>query len=90
MLTQQNKPHPSFCYSQQDLCSYVVTLTMKVLVFALCCLLFALQAVKGRVTGTPLPRASAKPVNVDPKLDCAIKELAWSFGNQMLTEQVQF
>ena len=82
--------HLSACCGQQDLCSYVVTLTMKLLVLAVWGLLFALQAVKGTVPGTPLPRASAKPVNVDPKLDCAIKELAWSFGNQMLTEQVQF
>ena len=38
--------------------------------------------------GSPLPRASAKPVNVDPKLDCAVKKLAWDFANQLLADQV--
>ncbi len=52
-------------------------------------LLFALQKVLcAGSDGSPLPKASAKPINVDPKLDCAIKELAWDFANQLLTEQV--
>ena len=51
-----------------------------------CFLVHAAQRVPSE--GSPLPRASAKPVNVDPKLDCAIKELAWDFANQHLTDQV--
>ncbi len=55
----------------------------------MCILLFASQRVQcAGSDGSPLSRASAKPVNVDPKLDCAIKELAWDFANQLLTEQV--
>ena len=52
-----------------------------------CLLVHAAQRVPNE-GGSPLPRAGAKPVNVDPKLDCAIKELAWDFANQLLSEQV--
>ena len=37
-----------------------------------------------------LPRASASPMNVDPKLDCAIKELAWEFAKKLLPRQGTF
>ena len=37
-----------------------------------------------------LPRASASPLNVDPKLDCAIKELAWDFAKKLLPQQGEF
>ena len=65
-------------------------INMKLLVvFGLLCglLVHAAQRVPSE-GGSPLPRASAKPVNVDPKLDCAIKKLAWDFGNQLLPGQV--
>ncbi len=63
--------------------------SMKLFVNVVCILLFASQKVQcAGSDGSPLSRASAKPVNVDPKLDCAIKELAWDFANQLLTEQV--
>lgn len=35
---------------------------------------------------TWLPRASARPLNVDPKLDCAIKELAWEYAKKLLPQ----
>ena len=38
----------------------------------------------------PLPRAYSKPVNVDPKLDCAIKELAWDYAKKLLPSQGAF
>lgn len=38
----------------------------------------------------PLPRATARPVNVDPDLDCAIKELAWEHAKQLLPRQGVF
>lgn len=63
---------------------------LKIALFV-CSLVFALQTEKVQCAGSdgsPLPKASAKPINVDPKLDCAIKELAWDFANQLLTEQV--
>ena len=41
-------------------------------------------------TKGPLPRASASPLNVDPKLDCAIKELAWDFAKKLLPQQGEF
>ena len=31
-----------------------------------------------------LPRAFSSPLNVDPKLDCAIKELAWEYAKRLL------
>ena len=31
-----------------------------------------------------LSRAYASPLNVDPKLDCAIKELAWEYAEKLL------
>ena len=69
--------------------SHRATNNMKVLV--LCSLFFSLLVHAARCVpneGSPLPRATAKPVNVDPKLDCAVKELAWEFVNQLLSEQV--
>ena len=30
-----------------------------------------------------LSRAYASPLNVDPKLDCAVKELAWEYGKKL-------
>ena len=62
---------------------------MKLLVvFVLLCGLLVLGAQRVPNEGPPLPRASAKPVNVDPKLDCAVKELAWDFANQLMADQV--
>ena len=31
-----------------------------------------------------LPKASASPTNIDPKLDCAVKELAWDYAKKLL------
>ena len=31
-----------------------------------------------------LTRAYASPLNVDPKLDCAVKELAWEYAKKLL------
>ena len=33
--------------------------------------------------GASLPRAYAKPPNADPKLDCAVKELAWEYAKKL-------
>ena len=41
-------------------------------------------------TADPLPRVSATPLNVDPKLDCAIKELAWEYAKKLLPQQGSF
>ena len=41
-------------------------------------------------TKGPLSRASASPLNVDPKLDCAIKELALDFAKKLLPRQGEF
>lgn len=38
----------------------------------------------------PLSRASASPVNVDPSLDCALKELAWDFAKRIVPRQGSF
>ena len=68
-----------------------VTNNMKPQKLVLCSLLFGLlvhAAQRVPDEKSPLPRASAKPVNVDPKLDCAIKELAWDFANQLMADQV--
>lgn len=35
---------------------------------------------------TWLPRAHARPVNVDPKVDCAVKELAWEYAKKLLPQ----
>ena len=37
-----------------------------------------------------LPKASSRPVNVDPKLDCAIKKLAWDYAKKLLPWQGDF
>ena len=37
-----------------------------------------------------LPKASSTPVNVDPKLDCAVKELAWEYAKKLLPQQRDF
>ena len=66
--------------------SSLVTNNMKLLVW--CGLFISLLVHTAKNEGSPLPRASAKPVNVDPKLDCAVKELAWDFANQLLADQV--
>ena len=72
-----------------DTVSAAILQSMKLNLLIVCSLLFAFQKVQCTGSGgSPLPRASAKPVNVDPKLDCAVKELAWDFANQLLTEQV--
>ena len=34
--------------------------------------------------GEQLSRAYASPLNVDPKLDCALKELAWEYAKKLL------
>ena len=34
--------------------------------------------------GEQLSRAYASPLNVDPKLDCALKELAWGYAKKLL------
>lgn len=36
--------------------------------------------------GSPLPMGFARPLNVDPKLDCSIKELAWEFAKKLLPQ----
>ena len=43
-------------------------------------------ATSEQVKFTHLPRAYASPVNVDPKLDCAIKELAWEYAKKLLPQ----
>ena len=35
---------------------------------------------------TWLPRATARPLDVDPKLDCAIKQLAWEYAKKLLPQ----
>ena len=44
----------------------------------------------GRLRHGPLPKASASPANVDPKLDCAIRELAWDYAKKLLPRQGDF
>ena len=34
--------------------------------------------------GEQLSKAYASPVNVDPRLDCALKELAWEYAKKLL------
>ena len=40
--------------------------------------------------GAPLPRADVKPSNADPKLDCAIKELAWEYARKLQPQRGSF
>ena len=40
--------------------------------------------------GGPLPPASARPINADPTLDCAVKNLAWDFAKRLLPRQGTF
>jgi len=37
---------------------------------------------------TPLSRASQRPLNVDPKLDCALKQLAADYAKMQLKDMV--
>ena len=37
-------------------------------------------------THTSLPRAFARPLNVDQELDCAVKELAWEYAKKLLPQ----
>ena len=32
----------------------------------------------------PLPRAFGSPQNVDPKIDCVIKNLAWEYAKKLI------
>ena len=32
----------------------------------------------------PLPRAFGSPVNLDPDVDCAIKNLAWEYAKKLI------
>lgn len=36
--------------------------------------------------GTPLPMASARPLNMDAGMDCKIKELAWEYAKKLLPQ----
>ena len=58
----------------------------------LCILVGVISLVSAETLHTkgPLPRASASPLNVDSKLDCAIKELAWDFAKKLLPQQGEF
>ena len=40
--------------------------------------------IHANVKGQPLSRAYASPLNVDRKLDCAVKELAWEYAKKLL------
>ena len=40
----------------------------------------------GQNKRTSLPRAFARPLNVDPELDCAVKELAWEYAKKLLPQ----
>jgi hypothetical protein len=35
---------------------------------------------------TSLPRGFPRPLNVDPELDCAVKELAWEYAKKLLPQ----
>ena len=37
-----------------------------------------------------LPTASGSPINVDPTVDCAIRELAWDFAKKLLPQRGDF
>ena len=58
----------------------------------MCILVGVISVVRAGTLHTigPLPRASASPLNVDPKLDCALKELAWDFAKKLLPRQGEF
>ena len=51
--------------------------------FLFCCLLALLSVQEALAAVGALPRTSDTPVNVDPKLDCALKELAWQYGKKL-------
>ena len=58
--------------------------------FTTLCILAGIVSAGTLHTKEPFPRASASPLNVDPKLDCAIKELAWDFAKKLLPQQGGF
>ena len=58
-------------------------------IFVLCLVASVISAEATSQKG-PLPKASSRPVNVDPKLDCAIKELAWDYAKKLLPWQGDF
>ena len=46
-----------------------------------------LKEAEARRTGSrhgPLPRAFGSPQNVDPKIDCVIKDLAWEYAKKLI------
>ena len=56
----------------------------------LCLISIAGYSYAGTIRSGPLPRASLSPANIDPKLDCAIKELAWDYAKKLLPWQGDF
>ena len=57
-------------------------------VYLFCCLQTTQIAASSDHQNAPLPKAEARPVNVDPKLDCAIRELAWDYAQKALYDEV--
>ena len=52
--------------------------------------LLSLAAAHFNNPAPPLPRAGPAPVNIDPGVDCAIKELAWEFARKLQPSRGQF
>ena len=42
------------------------------------------QGTYGATETEPMSRAFASPLNIDPKVDCAVKELAWEYAKKLL------
>ncbi len=58
----------------------------KVLLITWMSLVLTVIAKQEEDANTSLPRAFVKPLNVDPELDCAVKELAWEYAKKLLPQ----
>ena len=60
--------------------------TYTILLLCVCVGLALPDEVETQEKTWPLPRAYARPLNVDPKLDCAVKQLAWEYAKKLLPQ----
>ena len=65
-------------------------MTRRTVLLVLCLAVAGFNASKRKMRSGPLPRASSSPTNIDPKLDCDIKELAWDYAKKLLPWQGDF
>ena len=59
-------------------------------VLATVCAIIGRASVSLTRLGSSVPKVLSTPVNVDPKLDCAIKQLAWEYAKKLLPQRGDF